>query len=356
MTKLIDKTGIFAVCLVICLIYSHSPYLIIPILFVIIISALNSYLEKSIFTISSVIAFTLTALFFPEIVCFLPLICYDCFKERYFPVCFILIIPSMTNFQKVTGSLWIIVYAFVFIAYILKYHTVHVEKLRRRYINLRDDLVEFSRTLEKKNKVLMEKQDYEVNLATLNERNRIAREIHDSVGHVMSSAILQVGALMATVGDGEIKANLTDLKGTLTSGMNSIRNSVHDLHDNSVDLFIQLGKLVNDFTFCPITFDYDMGEIVDTAIIYAIIAIVKEALANIMKHSNASHATLTAREHPGLYQVIVFDNGTLKKTDYDKGMGLNNIRVRVESLNGIFNINYQSGFRLFVSIPKEVKK
>ncbi|HRW35850.1 MAG TPA: sensor histidine kinase, partial [Thermotogota bacterium] len=145
-------------------------------------------------------------------------------------------------------------------------------------------------------------------------------------------------------------------KGTLTTGMNSIRNSVHDLHENSVDLFTQLGKLVTDFAFCPITFDYDVGEIKAIAVTYAIIAIVKEALANIMRHSNASQATLTVREHPGLYQVIIADNGTLKGIDYDKGMGLNNIRVRVESLNGIFNIDCHSGFRLFVSIPKEVKK
>jgi len=356
MTKLIDKVGIFAVSLVICLIYFDAPYRIIPILSVVIISALNSYLEKPIFTVPSVIAFGLTAWFFPEMVCFLPLMCYDCFKERYFSVCLILIIPVMSNHQKLSGGLWMIVLAFLFIAYILKYHTVHVEKLRREYINLRDELVEFSRTLENKNKVLMEKQDYEVNLATLNERNRIAREIHDSVGHVMSSAILQVGALMATAGDTEIKANLTDLKGTLTTGMNSIRNSVHDLHENSVDLFTQLGKLVTDFAFCPITFDYDVGEIKAIAVTYAIIAIVKEALANIMRHSNASQATLTVREHPGLYQVIIADNGTLKGIDYDKGMGLNNIRVRVESLNGIFNIDCHSGFRLFVSIPKEVKK
>ena len=39
--------------------------------------------------------------------------------------------------------------------------------------------------MEQKNKELLEKQDYEIQVATLNERNRIAREIHDSVGHLL---------------------------------------------------------------------------------------------------------------------------------------------------------------------------
>jgi len=304
----------------------------------------------------SIILYAATSMYLPNLIYFLPLVCFDCFKESFWPICLILIIPLSANVHYFMSEAVLILLALCVIAYIVKSYSLDIESLKKKYFHLRDDMVESSRKLEQKNKILMDKQDYEVNLATLNERNRIAREIHDSVGHVMSSAILQVGALMATVGDGEIKTNLTDLKGTLTSGMNSIRNSVHDLHDNSVDLYIQLGKLVNDFTFCSLDFDYDMGEIQDTAIIYAIIAIVKEALANIMKHTNASHVSLIAREHPGLYQVIVYDNGTLKGTSYSKGMGLDNIRVRVESLNGIFNINHDSGFRLFVSIPKEVKK
>ena len=66
--------------------------------------------------------------------------------------------------------------------------------------------------MELKNKDLMEKQDYEVNLATLNKRNGIAREIHDSVGHVMSSSILQVGALIATAQDEMARESLWNLK------------------------------------------------------------------------------------------------------------------------------------------------
>ena len=45
--------------------------------------------------------------------------------------------------------------------------------------------------LTQKNKDLLEKQDYEIHVATLKERNRIAREIHDNVGHMLSRSLLQ---------------------------------------------------------------------------------------------------------------------------------------------------------------------
>lgn len=68
--------------------------------------------------------------------------------------------------------------------------------LEQEMIRLRDTSTELNLVLQEKNKNLMEKQDYEIYLATLRERNRIAREIHDNVGHMLSRSILQMGALI----------------------------------------------------------------------------------------------------------------------------------------------------------------
>lgn len=355
MTQLIDKAGILAVCLVIYFIFSNAAYLVVPVILVTVISSLNSYIEKPLHKAIGVAVFSLLALFFPGMLYFIPLMCYDCFLEKHFPAIFFMLVPLIVNDVNVLGRVLIIIFALIMISFIIKYRTIHLENQRRKTINLRDDMVEFSRKLERKNKELMEKQDYEVKLATLDERNRIAREIHDSVGHVMSSAILQVGALMATTKEDDMKETLSDLQGTLTGGMNSIRESVHDLHDDSIDLYSQLEKLVRAFTFCSVSFDFDMGENPSSKVKYIIIAIVKEAFSNIINHSNATHVSLIVREHPGLYQVIVSDNGTKKPYYFEDGMGLNNIKSRVESLNGIFNIETQKGFKLFVSIRKEVE-
>ena len=69
-------------------------------------------------------------------------------------------------------------------------------------------------------------------MATLKERNRIAREIHDNVGHMLSRAILQMGALSTVYEEEPLHGQLLKVNDTLNLAMNNIRESVHDLHDD----------------------------------------------------------------------------------------------------------------------------
>jgi signal transduction histidine kinase len=206
--------------------------------------------------------------------------------------------------------------------------------------------------LKKKNHDLMEKQDYEINLATLNERNRIAMEIHDNVGHLLSRCLLQLGAVMAVNKDYRIKEGLSSIKDTLSQAMTSIRNSVHNLHDDAIDLYSQISGLVAEFDFCPATLDYELDDDIDIKLKYCFIAIVKEALSNIIAHSNATEVRIILHEHPALYQLIIEDNGSSGEYKPDNGIGLRNISDRVNSFNGNININTENGFRIFISIPK----
>ena len=80
-------------------------------------------------------------------------------------------------------------------ALLLRRRTDTCELLRQKYRRTRDDGTEILLLLEEKNQFLLEKQDTEIYTATLRERNRIAREIHDNVGHMLTRSILMVGAL-----------------------------------------------------------------------------------------------------------------------------------------------------------------
>jgi signal transduction histidine kinase len=66
--------------------------------------------------------------------------------------------------------------------------------------------------------------------------------------------------------------------------------------------------------------------------------IASEALQNIVKHSGASNAEVSINFYEKELNLIVSDNGSWKVSDKD-GMGLKNIRLRVEYLNGILNID-----------------
>jgi len=242
------------------------------------------------------------------------------------------------------------------VCYLLKYRTNSLNKIKKQYMMLRDTAKERSILLEKKNNELMEKQDYEINMATLNERNRIAMEIHDNVGHLLSRCLLQLGALMTINKDETFKESLSSIKDTLSQAMDSIRSSVHNLHEESINLESQIYSIVNSFDFCPVSLDYDITENVEKGLKYCFISIVKEALSNIIKHSNATEASVTLREHPALYQLIIQDNGKVTGYNIDDGIGLNNISERVRKYNGNMHINIENGFKIFISIPKKEGK
>lgn len=242
-------------------------------------------------------------------------------------------------------------------AVLLQRRTEAMEKLEQEYKKSRDDSKELTLMLEKKNQNLLEKQDTEIYMATLKERNRIAREIHDNVGHMLSRAILMVGALKTVNQKEQLKIPMEQLEQTLNEAMTSVRKSVHDLHDESVNLKEVLESLAEEFTFCTVRMDYDMGYDIPKEIKYSFIAIVKEALNNVMRHSNATEVHVLVREHPWLYQLIIEDNGTKGTNEADigenDGIGIQNMKERVRMLQGTMQVQNQNGFRIFITIPKQ---
>lgn len=352
MNKLIDKLIIFIFCLALYIPVVTNLYRIVPILIAVIFSASLSYLEFEPVIAGGFVIYLIICFFQPGLLAFIPLLCYDVLMFKYKWLWALALLPLITNINQLTSNTGILIPVFVVVAYFLKQRTLSLESIKKEYFMLRDNTKEISLQLEKKNKAMMEKQDYEVNLATLKERNRIARDIHDNVGHMLSRSILQAGALLAISKEEQTKEDLRKIKGTLSEAMDSIRNSVHDLHDESLDLQVELQTIINNFKFCAVKFDYDVDTNLEKELKYCFIAVTKEAFSNIINHSDATSVSLIIREHPALYQLVIQDNGT--KADYASGtgIGLKNISDRVAALNGNVNITSEKGFRIFISIPK----
>ena len=319
----------------------------------------------------SYVIFGLCSLWFSDLLLFFPLLLYQTLSSGLFLLAAAelpfwgFLVFQINDFPAVLCILGILgfVLSFFLWLYAGKYQALYQD-----FHQIRDDSEERTLLLSEKNKALLEKQDYEIYAATLRERNRIAREIHDNVGHVLSRSILMTAACKTINKDEALAPLLENLEASLNDAMNSIRSSVHDLHDDAVDLEDAIKGLVKDFTFCPIALTYDMSRQVPREVKYSLISITKEGLSNVMRHSNADSVNILLREHPALYQLCIEDNGTSgneipdiqTESDSDKmnnisdGMGLSNIRDRVKSLGGTVQITQEKGFRIFVTIPKSV--
>ncbi len=367
MYEIIDRLILFLCCTTLYLFNDYYNFAIVPIIISIVLSSLFLYYEHLHYKLLGCLAYTFLCFFFPTFIIFCPLIFYDIFVSKYqYVVALVpfLIIYKINLYSTATLSF---ITAFIVLSYYLKYRTERYANLTNEYNDLRDNSVQMSLLLEQKNQNLLQNQDYEINLATLNERNRISKEIHDSVGHLLSRALLQVGAMLVVSKDEFIKEGLTDLKDSLSVGMDQIRSSIHNMYDESIDLYMQVEHLLKNFTFCAVNYDYDIKNPPSLKLKQSFIAITKEMLTNVMRHSNATKVNIIIREHPAMYQLIIQDNGTIdnkkKKTisnafehqEYGDGIGLRNIFDRIKSFDGNINVTVENGFRLFISVPKNAQ-
>ena len=360
---------------------------VITILFACIYTCVNLVGEEKYLHYIMTIAFVAAGIVFKEMWMFLPAVLYNmlCFYSLVYIGGIGMIVacaePAFREYYGLEKEMLIV--AGLAAAVLLYGRTRRLNELEQKYKRARDDSRELTLMLEKKNQDLLEKQDTEVYLATLKERNRIAREIHDNVGHMLSRSILMVGALKTVNQAENLKVPMEQLDQTLNEAMTNVRQSVHDLHDESVNLKEVMESLAEEFRFCPVQLTYDMGYDIPKEIKYSFIAITKEALNNVMRHSNANEVKILAREHPGLYQLIIEDNGTLDerirpngdreeyaekesagKTGNDwktentesSGIGIENMKKRVRMLGGTMQIQKETGFRIFITVPKNEGK
>ncbi len=326
--------------------------LVIAMLCALVLTSLLEYLENEWVSLIVFSAFILLGIINKGFVFFIPLIIYDLYVTRFQSFALTGIIPLVWHSKTLELKDIILLIIICICSYIIKRQLENDKQSIQNFQSQRDEQAEKSLILEEKLHELTEKQDAHLNIATLNERNRIAHEIHDNVGHLLSSSIIQLGAVMAVTKEEETKKNLNNIKDTLNKGMDSIRKSIHNIHDDSIDLDYELKQLTGNFFFCKIRYKYDSTTPPPLKTRYDVIAISKEALSNVIKHSNATQVSLNFFEHPEFYQLIIQDNGTKFSKKDSTGMGLDGIKQRVDNFKGILNITNEKGFRIFISIPK----
>ena len=358
---------------------------IATLLVVISIVSLLHYFNNRTLTIIVVIPLLIASLFIPYLIAYLPLLCFVLLEFNLIQLTPLLAIPLLLNHPFFKIETLILVFIAIVLAGVTRYICNHLKNLLIENKKIRDNSIELQLALQRKNKALLENYQDNVYHVTLKERNRIAREIHDNVGHLLSRSILQIGAVQAIIQSKEfkdsihwtkeydqtresyiedsiqvlledsiedsIKDSLVSLKETLDSAMTSVRQSVHNLRDDSIDLKEAINKMIEPMT-CQVELNYELSKEIENNVKFCFLGVLKEGITNISKHSNATIVTITLKEHPAFYQLLIHDNGSVQLEKSTVGMGISNMEKRVETLGGHFNINRKDGFKILVSVPK----
>lgn len=202
------------------------------------------------------------------------------------------------------------------------------------------------------------------------ERQRVAREIHDGPAQSMSNVVLkaEICEKLIDVDLDKVREELKNLKKIARDCLQDVRRIIYNLRPMSLD---DLG-LIPTLQRYIMTFQEDSGIAVTfktrgvyddlkPVISLTVFRIVQEAISNISKHANAQNVAINLEFLDDSLNLYVYDDGKgfnveelkYRNSDINSGFGLFSMRERVDLLSGEFHISSEpgKGTRLNIKIP-----
>nr|WP_220023967.1 histidine kinase [Lactobacillus helveticus] len=194
------------------------------------------------------------------------------------------------------------------------------------------------------------------------DRERLARDIHDTIGHTLTGFAVGLDAaiVLIDVNPTAAKKQLGKVSASVKEGLLNIRESLNRIKPGALDNYTFKGALeglLNKFesiSHLQIDLEYNWNaEKLAKTTEDVIFHIIEETFTNSLKHGHATKVMIMCSMKDNYYQLIIHNNG-LSTPDFKPGFGLNYSKDLVSSLGGQIKFNGKDGFTTIVMIPKEV--
>ncbi|RSK29146.1 sensor histidine kinase [Bacillus sp. HMF5848] len=182
-------------------------------------------------------------------------------------------------------------------------------------------------------------------ITLLEERNRLARELHDTVGHTLTSVIMGLDAvsyLVKTEPD-EAQMSLKQLRDAASKGLDEVREQIHHIVPlaDEEPLLIKLNKIAEEFalyTGTKIDFNHVGADVVVPLPIKMIfVRCMQESLTNAKRHGGANQIQITLTLQSNQISLTIHDNGRGTE-NLQYGYGLTKMRERIDAYHGELEI------------------
>lgn len=200
-------------------------------------------------------------------------------------------------------------------------------------------------------------------IGALAERSRITAEIHDTVGHTLTSAVISIEAAESMLEKNTVEAakKLTLAKEQVKHGLNDIRYSIRTIRMDGEESFeLALGNMLEDIrrtTCLTINSIVELKSELLSVQQGVLLLAIKECVTNALKHGKCTEVDILVQEYKGEIHLTFSDNGEGK--DYVvPGMGLSIMKERVQSIGGVLQIDSakRDGFTVHISIPVGIEQ
>ena len=262
-----------------------------------------------------------------------------------------------------------LVFAFLFLGFLYSI----MEQAEKRQIKENERVLasNISEMHERRlNKQLLRQKYLDERNARLLERENISRNIHNSVGHSITAAIMTLDAadMLYDVKPEEARKKMQDANDRIRDSLASIRRAVRVLDDDNAEL--TAGELKSQLDMIMTEFGMDTGteiyqndrEMADDIklphdYVVFLTGVLQEALTNGVKHGHASEFMVTLSGDSAHVKLAVSDNGYSDFSDcnckqkIENGFGLKKIMAYAEKCGGKTKLENQNGFKLMVELP-----
>jgi signal transduction histidine kinase len=209
-------------------------------------------------------------------------------------------------------------------------------------------------------------------VAQESERKRIAADLHDGLGQLLSAAKFGVESALAGTNE-QARTTLVDVASTVKQALDEVRRIAMNLRPSTLDdlgILATLSWFLREFRSIyrsievEASFPHEEREVPD-ALKVAIFRVVQEAMGNIAKHSRATRARVRLEGCGGELRLAIEDNGigfdsheVASRTGIDRRLGHSCARERVESAGGTFTLWTApgAGVRIEISWPLTVQQ
>ncbi|KEZ87357.1 histidine kinase [Clostridium sulfidigenes] len=250
---------------------------------------------------------------------------------------------------------------FILLSYISRLFSTKVEA-QQLYDKLRvsdEKLIEANKELEGYVESIEE-------LTLLKERNRISREIHDSVGHTLSTAMIQLSAMeaIAEKENSSMKDMIGNLRAFINESFQDVKRAVRELKPDEYDNYqgiLRLQELCKNFermSGVKVKVIISKGDWnLSTKQINHLYRMIQEILSNSLKHGKATMVKVIMNFTEDEFVISFSDNGVGTDKIVESGLGLRSIRERVTEIEGIVHMksSKDNGFFVKVIVPREAE-
>ncbi|MCM3584489.1 sensor histidine kinase [Mesobacillus maritimus] len=198
-------------------------------------------------------------------------------------------------------------------------------------------------------------------LVKAEERQRIARDLHDTLGQKLSLIGLKsdLASRLIYKDPDQARSELKDVQRTARTALNEVRKMVSEMRGIRLKDEVHRVEQILKAAEIEFTFEAKMPVKFGSPFIENLISMcLKEAVTNVVKHSNASNCHITLEQSPKEITLSIQDDGIggLTEKHFTKGSGLNGMSERLEFVNGSLEIVPENGAKLIVKVPKVIKQ